>query len=256
MANIAKIQLTIRHCSDCPYAVKRSEYAGWFCIHDMQNVGLSVGDGQEIPDFCPFVLSNLQHILDDFEQSNYHQAPSLCGQHFLEDCISLGLNSPDFVQKQTLLLKIALLLQYNFYPADQHVHLKKLQDSTALSPADTAIISRALSCLTAPSSFPANLRPDKDTLVSAALVLTTTLKKTLRHSILSTKFVLYQRPDGPARAELHYTATTDLDLTQFASESPELISIPRQIACTFLGVPQLHFFVNDTEVELAPLLGN
>ncbi len=256
MANIAKIQLTIRHCSDCPYAVKRSEYAGWFCIHDMQRVGLSVGDGQDVPDFCPFVLAALQRIVDELEQSGGYQALPLHGQHFLEDCISLGFNSPDYVQKQTLLLKIAMLLQYNFFPSSQADYLEKLQNSGALNSEDATVISSALACLTSP--FPANLRPEKDTLVSAALVLATAIKKTTwRRPVLSVEYTLYQHLDSrPALAELRYTIGDDFNLTKFISDSPELLRTPRQIACTFLGISQFRFFVNDTEVELAPLLGD
>lgn len=251
MANVAKIGLLINHCSDCPYAVHRSEYAGWHCIHDMQRVGLSVGDGQDIPDFCPFVLSALQSVLDGLTDSGCHLVDPAYGQSFLEDCISLGVNSPDYVQKEVLLLKIAATLQDNCCPAIQLAYLNDLRNNSTLSSEDAKVIESALSRLTDLSLK--KLPPDKSTLVSAALMLDLALRSAVQHSVVSVKFLLCHRAN-PASAELHYVTSGNFDLAGLIKGTPELVTVPQHIACTFLKLPQFRFLVNGTEVELTPLL--
>ena len=139
MDNVIKIDgIEIYHCSECPYHNCPGGHATYYCAHDLKNPGLDVGDGEKIPDFCPFVLERLEKVLEqtDTAISKINPArmlkqiekrqeddpnPKFAADHgtkhvervcsyggkFLSDLISHGRNTENSIQKQQLLLQIA-----------------------------------------------------------------------------------------------------------------------------------------------------
>ena len=138
MQNVAKINLILEHCTDCPYCRKPEGYAEHFCQHDLKTPGVGVGDGTTIPDFCPFVIQRLERVLKTIQDSGAGTIPkkfinqverkqkddphekfgadhswrhirrvSEIGMDFLEHCVAYGYSSTDTVLKEKLLLQIA-----------------------------------------------------------------------------------------------------------------------------------------------------
>lgn len=138
MQNVAKINLELEHCTDCPYSCKPQGYAEYYCQHDLKTPGVEVGDGEVIPDFCPFVIERLKKVLETIQDGTIGSIPkkfiaqverkqrddphpkfgadhswrhiqrvSEIGMRFLEDCVGYGYSSTDTVLKEKLLLQIA-----------------------------------------------------------------------------------------------------------------------------------------------------
>lgn len=138
MRNVAKINLEINRCVECPYCYKPEGHSECFCRHDLKNPGLELGDGETIPDFCPFVIERLQKVLKTIDGCSCASIPkrylmqikkrqkddpnpkfgadhswlhvrnvTQIGLKFLEDCSRFGYSSPDTIQKEKLLFQIA-----------------------------------------------------------------------------------------------------------------------------------------------------
>lgn len=138
MRNIAKINLELEHCTDCPYCRKPQGYAEFYCQHDLKTPGVEVGDGEEIPDYCPFVIERLQNVIKTIEDCTAGVIPKKfinqvekkqkddpnpkfgadhgfrhikrvteIGMDFLESCVGYGFSSTNTVLKEKLLFKIA-----------------------------------------------------------------------------------------------------------------------------------------------------
>lgn len=138
--NVAKINLEIRKCEDCPFVRQKEELADWFCVYDLKHPGMRVNE-KTIPDWCPFVLERLQKALDTMQGVNVstipkrwidqverrqkdHPDPKFGADHawghisrvtaygidFLEQCVGFGLLSNNEIQRLDLLLKIAAML--------------------------------------------------------------------------------------------------------------------------------------------------
>ena len=139
--NKAKINLECNCCRECPYVREKTERGGkFYCVyHGMKNPGLDVGEGDYIPDWCPFVLIRLEKVA-----KTIHDCSGACipkkyltaierkqklgdpdpkfgadhsfghahrvfeyGRDFLEECIGFGILSNNQIQKLNLLLEIA-----------------------------------------------------------------------------------------------------------------------------------------------------
>lgn len=138
MRNVAKINLEINRCVECPYCHKPKGHSEYFCRHDLEHPGLELGDGEAIPDFCPFVIERLQNVLKTIDDCSCTSIPkkylmqiekrqrddpnpkfgadhswlharnvTQIGLKFLEDCSRFGYSSPDTIQKEKLLFQIA-----------------------------------------------------------------------------------------------------------------------------------------------------
>lgn len=123
--NVAKINLEVKRCKDCPYVHKDGRL--YYCTyHGLNNPGLSVEEGKEVPDWCPFVLLRLEKVLEKIQNDpvikqgeNALEGPIFEAEHekrvyqygrkFLEDCVGLGLLSNNSIQKLKLMLKIAVM---------------------------------------------------------------------------------------------------------------------------------------------------
>lgn len=141
MKNVAKINLEIDKCSECPYCNNPEGSVSHYCAHDLKNPGIDVGNGEKVPDFCPFVLQRLKAVYDRMTSANSVTIPTKFlnqiekkqiddpnpkfgadhgfkhakrvyeyGEKFLFDMISHGLNTNNSIQKQQLLLSIAARL--------------------------------------------------------------------------------------------------------------------------------------------------
>ena len=138
MRNVAKINLEINRCVECPYCYKPDGYTEYYCRHDLKRLGVELGDGESVPDFCPFVIERLQNVLKTIDDCSYTSIPkkylmqiekrqrddpnpkfgadhswlharnvTQIGLKFLEDCSRFGYSSPDTIQKEKLLFQIA-----------------------------------------------------------------------------------------------------------------------------------------------------
>ncbi len=136
--NIAKINLEVARCLDCPYCHKPDGYPAYHCTHDLHNPGIEVGEGEVIPDFCPFVLERLEKMLKKVADCPATTIPKKYiaeigrrqkddpdpkfgadhawdhvkrvvdfGDEFLEHCVAYGYLSSDSVQKEKILFKMA-----------------------------------------------------------------------------------------------------------------------------------------------------
>lgn len=139
MKNVAKINLEIKKCKQCPFGRHPEGYESWFCVHDMINPGLEVGDGSEVPDYCPFVTQRLKRVLEaisgatattmpkkyinevERKQKNNDPDPKFGADHawnhirnvqtigkdFLNQCYDFGYTDSSKIEKQALLFEIA-----------------------------------------------------------------------------------------------------------------------------------------------------
>ena len=137
--NVAKINLVVSSCNGCPYS-RDAGKVSVKCVHDLSG-GLDVGDGDYVPDFCPFVLQRLQKVIDYIKESNNSVVPKIYvykvgrkqqeglggadakysadhsflhvknvqeyGIDFLHACVDAGFSSPDTIQKEILLFELA-----------------------------------------------------------------------------------------------------------------------------------------------------
>ena len=141
MRNVAKINLELEHCTECPYCRKPQGYSELYCQHDLYTPGIEVGDGDVIPDFCPFVIERLENVLKTIEDGSVGTIPkkylnqierkqkddpdpkfgvdhawshirdvTAFGKAFLGDCVEYGYSTPNTVQKEGILLAIAAYL--------------------------------------------------------------------------------------------------------------------------------------------------
>lgn len=138
--NVAKINLEVRQCRDCPFARLQEGYGEWFCIYDLKNPGMRVNE-KTIPDWCPFVLERLQKAYDIMKNGTLTSMPRRWlndiakrqkddpnpkfgadhafghvarviryGDEFLEECVGFGILSNNEIQKLKLLLRISAML--------------------------------------------------------------------------------------------------------------------------------------------------
>ena len=138
MQNVAKINLEFERCVDCPYCRKPDGYAEYYCQHDLKTPGVEVGDGEEVPDFCPFVIQRLKKVLDTIQEGTVGTIPKKyinqverkqkddphekfgadhswrhikrvteIGVDFLEHGVAYGYSSANTVLKEKLLFQIA-----------------------------------------------------------------------------------------------------------------------------------------------------
>lgn len=136
MKNVAKINLELEHCTECPYCRQPEGSSAHLC-HGY-DVILDVGDGEVIPDFCPFVLKRLEAVmavinagtaqtipkkfLTEIEKKqkdspdekfgadhgfNHMRNVTAIGIDLLESFVGWGYSSSDTIQKEKLLLQIA-----------------------------------------------------------------------------------------------------------------------------------------------------
>lgn len=141
MNNVAKINLEVNECLECPYCRKPEGYADYYCQHDLSNPGIEVGDGTDVPDYCPFVIQRLHVVLKNLEESTYASIPkkyiaqierrqredpdpkfgadhgwkhisdvTAIGVDFLEHCVSYGFTTTNSVLKEKYLFRIAAIL--------------------------------------------------------------------------------------------------------------------------------------------------
>lgn len=138
--NVAKINLEVSSCNQCPFG-RDAGKGSTRCVHDLPH-GIDVGEGEYVPDFCPFVLQRLQKILDFVEGSSNAVIPKVYvykvermqkvnagnsempkrsvdhsfqhirrvqdyGVDFLHACVDAGICSSDEVEKAVLLFKLA-----------------------------------------------------------------------------------------------------------------------------------------------------
>jgi len=138
--NVAKINLEVRKCQDCPFVRKQKGYAGWFCTHDLHTPGIEVNENM-VPSWCPFVVGRLQKVLGIMEDVSEASIPkkwirqierkqkdhpdpkfgadhawkhienvTSYGEDFLEYCVGYGIVSNNEVMRLKLLLRIAAML--------------------------------------------------------------------------------------------------------------------------------------------------
>ena len=204
MRNIAKINLTIEHCTDCPLCRASKDGKGFSCRHDnVDTFGMNVGDGENIPDNCPYVIKRLQDVYDFMKNSKSIHVPNKyiariesrqesvpngkfgsdhgvkhiervtkIGLNFMDSCLHYGYITKEELEKQKLLFKIAVYLhdiglaeQSSSHDSRSVVMAKKflLGEKADLDPEDVEIITHAI--------FNHTTGQDTKTIVDAALVL-------------------------------------------------------------------------------------
>lgn len=141
MQNVAKINLELSRCTDCPYCRKLQGYADYFCQHDLATPGIEVGDGELVPDFCPFVIERLKKVLDTIKDGTSTTIPKKylnqiekkqkddpdpkfgadhsfahitrvidIGNSFFDECFEYGYTDSNKVLKERYLFSIAVYL--------------------------------------------------------------------------------------------------------------------------------------------------
>lgn len=139
--NIAKLELSVESCRECPFCHKPKGYVEYFCRHDLKHPGVDVGEGKKVPDFCPFVLGRLQRAFKAMDSVSNCAIPkkNICeiekkqkdnpdpkfdadhgwqhikrvteiGLGIFKKCATWGYFSPDSIQKEQLLFEIAVWL--------------------------------------------------------------------------------------------------------------------------------------------------
>jgi HD superfamily phosphodiesterase len=139
--NIAKVDLSVTNCRECPFCHKPKGCAEYYCRHDLKHPGVDVGEGKKVPDFCPFVLGRLQKALRAMDSVSNCAIPkkNVCeiekkqkdspdtkfdadhgrghinrvtdiGLSIFKKCAIWGFFSPDSIQKEQLLFEIAASL--------------------------------------------------------------------------------------------------------------------------------------------------
>ncbi len=142
MGNVAKINLSVSSCSECPFS--RSSKTAVKCVHEKM-MNIDVDEGDVVPDFCPFVVQRIEAVMQGIEnlpnttipktyletirkkqnKGDYSGANSKYGvDHawyhmrrvqeigidFLQSCVDFGYVSPDSIQKEVALFKIAAFM--------------------------------------------------------------------------------------------------------------------------------------------------
>jgi HD superfamily phosphodiesterase len=297
MSNIAIINLSLSCCAECPYVRKNS--GEYFCIHDLKSPGLSVGGGDMIPDFCPFVLKRLEEVLKTMDSVSGYSIPKKFinqverkqvddphpkfgadhgwkhaarvynyGSEFLENLIPWGLNTPDSIQKQKLLLGIASKMHdigladsaqnHAIHSAEltkKYFESKKvdidIEDACAIV---HAIYNHSDGDVTLSLLDAALIMGDKLDVTNKRIVRVTDKITSELTKVESVDFSFFGQNGKAEGAELSYTTTEQFDVNAL-KEWPKCVAIPRMITTKFLGLSEFRFKVNDEEIDVKKLIG-
>ena len=183
MSNTAKIKLEIDKCIDCPYCYKPQGYVDFYCRHDLHSPGIEVGDGEAVPDYCPFVIQRLDAVLNEIVGMTDGRIPKKfineierkqrdcpnsrfgadhawkhinsvmeTGKIFLEHCTTFGFSTANTVLKEKYLFWIAALM-HDIGLADTNINhaihsaelAKKYLSRVDIDEKDAATIVHAIS---------------------------------------------------------------------------------------------------------------
>ena len=141
MKNVAKINLTIENCKDCPFFKKDEKTGKMKCLREAR-VKVVIREEEQIPDNCPFVLERLDKVLEIMHNLPMTRIPAKCvfqvekkqkngdpDRHFntdngfkhlrrvikmglklFEECLRFGFCEKDSFEKQKKLFEIAALM--------------------------------------------------------------------------------------------------------------------------------------------------
>jgi len=297
MANTAMINLSVENCQECPFVRYQKEHASYFCTRELAPMGFNIGDGEGVPDFCPFVLQRLQGVLDVLDETtsgaipkkyltqierkqrddpdpkfgadhSFHHAQRVYeyGEKFLMDLIDFQLNSPDFIQKQKLMLKIAANL-HDIGLADSArnhaVHSAELakkyfssgkvdidlQDANEIVHAicNHSDGNETRNLLDAALALGDKLDVSKERIVRVTSPITAELIK-----VDSVEYRIVGSNREAKRAELRYVTSGGFNV-QSLSEWPKSVLIPKMIAEKMLGL-SFRFFVDEAEIDFKAIL--
>ena len=139
MENVAKINLVVQKCQDCPYF--RTEDKNAYCS-EKTAMKLVINDEQKIPDHCPFVLKRLDEVIKTITESTISVIPkkyiyqierkqknndpdykfgidngfehinqiSDIGLRLFDECMKYGFCNKESIQKQKSMFLIAAYL--------------------------------------------------------------------------------------------------------------------------------------------------
>ncbi|MBP5512026.1 HD domain-containing protein [Candidatus Saccharibacteria bacterium] len=142
MSNKAIIKLEIEQCKECPYCYRSDDGVKYVCRHhDVANGATEVGNGDDVPDFCPFILKRLQTVYDQMSSGLNTTRPkkfitqiekkaedspnakfgadhgfghirrvTTRGLDIIDQLVNFGYIKPEAVAREKLLLKIAAYL--------------------------------------------------------------------------------------------------------------------------------------------------
>lgn len=297
MKNVAKINLEVSSCNDCPFG-RDAGKVSVKCVHDLPD-GVDVGEGECVPDFCPFVLQRLQKILDSIEESSNGVIPKSyvakvgrrqqenagntvmpkystdhsfrhvlkvqeIGVDFLHACVDAGFSSPDTIQKEILLFKLAAYM-HDIGLADSLMNhaihsselAKKYLSKQDIDEEDMMIIVRAI----------ANHSDGQDTktIIDAALLMADKLDVTgdriiavvddvteLFSKVTDVSYSFYRKRGKVVGAKLEYK-TEGLNGDDIIATYPKSITIPKMITEKFLKLPEFKFVVDGTTINVDKL---
>lgn len=301
MKNVALINLKVWSCLECPFI--RGENGSLYCTRessDLLKKGIVLDDPEIVPDFCPFVLERIQNMIDAMDASSYSAMPKKWlnaiekrqkegdpnqkfmadhgfahaervyqyGKEFLENCAGYGYSSPDMVQKEKLLLRIAAKLHdigLADSPRNHAIHSSELAKKYLLKMNldinDVQMITHAI--------FNHSKGKETDSIIDAALILGDKLDVTRERIIRPNNSVLYELSKvkkvsfkilgtgkNAERTELRYYIHEDaenFDVMQLR-DWKKCISIPKMISEEWLEISDFKFFVDNSEVDVTEIL--
>ena len=297
MSNIAKINLSLSCCAECPYVRKNG--GEYYCTHDLKNLGLSVGGGDKIPDFCPFVLKRLEEVLKTMDSVSGYSIPKKYinqierkqvddpnpkfgadhgwkhaarvykyGASFLESLIPYGLNSPDCIQKQELMLAIAAKMHdIGLADSAQNHSIHSAELTKKYFESKKVDIDLEDACVIAHAIYNHSDGEVTNTMVDAALILGDKLDVTSERivrvtdkitaeltKVESVEYTIFGTNGNAEGAELSYIASDDFDV-EALKEWPKCVEIPKMITTKFLKLPTFRFMVNGEEIDIKKLIG-
>jgi hypothetical protein len=303
MRNVAKINLEINRCVECPYCNKPEGCSECFCAHDLKHPGLELGDGETIPDFCPFVLERLRGVLAVIDNCScgsipkkylnqiekrqrddphpkfgadhsfgHAQSVTRIGIKFLESCVPYGFTTPNTIQKEILLFKIAAYMHDIGLADSAHNHAIHSAELTkaffAKNPKIDIDMEDAYTIVHAISNHSDGA--ETRTMTDAALILADKLDVTSQRivrvtdkiteavtHIVSTKYELYgEKKKGQMKAigaRLIYKTDGNFDVSAIKIW-PKSIRIPQMITKDFLGLSEFHFVLDEEEIDIETVL--
>ncbi len=298
MRNVAKINLELSHCTECPFCAKPEGYVGLYCQHDLKSPGLEVGDGDVIPDFCPFVIQRLEIVYKTICEGTNSSIPkkfltqiekkhrddpnpkffmdhswdhirriTAIGERFLGNCVEYGFSSPDTVQKEILLFKIAAYM-HDIGLAEtfrnHEIHSAELTKKYLSSPKIDIDLEDAYTIVHAISNH--SKGEDTRTIIDAALILADKLDITCKRivrpnddvtkellKIQEATFDIYGKNGLPRGAELKYVTDENFDVLKLQAW-PKAISVPYRVTTEFLKLPEFIFTVNGEQIDIKEII--
>lgn len=212
MRNVAKLNLEFERCVDCPYCTKPDDGKDFCCQHKLKKSVPEVGDGERVPDSCPFVIMRLQEVMKTIRDGTSSSIPkkfivqierkqkddpnpkffadhgwehirrvTAIGKRFLDDCVIYGYSSEETVEKEKLLFEIAAYM-HDIGLADtfrnHEIHSEELAKKYLSGPKIDIDIEDA--CTITHAIYNHSKGEETDTIIDAALILADKLDMTAK----------------------------------------------------------------------------